>query len=179
VATLDELLDLGAAVGELLGVLFSGTDDAGRGFIGTLTDLTQRLTEFFKSAGWMRLKTARWSRCGIVRLIVNVVREVIDIFTDLDGWPVRRSHGSTSARPSEAGAAVGQCQARRLSGDHRSHPERIGAFVQSIPGRLSAALRPRSTRTTVIAFGSRRSLCSLPTCRGRRRIMRSHHHRNL
>jgi phage-related protein len=50
IATLDELLALGGAVGELLGVLFGSTDDAGRGFLGTLTGITQRITEFFKSA---------------------------------------------------------------------------------------------------------------------------------
>lgn len=48
--TLKELLALGGAVGDLLSVIFGGTDEAGRDFIGTLTDVTQRLTEFFKSA---------------------------------------------------------------------------------------------------------------------------------
>lgn len=49
-ATLKELVDLGKALGDLFAVLFSSTDDAGRGFLGTLTDVTQRLTEFFESA---------------------------------------------------------------------------------------------------------------------------------
>lgn len=53
--TLGRLLDLGGAVGELLGTIFGATDDAGRDFITTLTDLTQRLTEFLKSAEGQRV----------------------------------------------------------------------------------------------------------------------------
>lgn len=88
VATLDELLDLGGAVGELLGVLFSGTDDAGRGFIGTLTDITQRLTEFFKSAeGQDAIEDFAEiiAAAGIILGVsANLLREVIDLFTELD-----------------------------------------------------------------------------------------------
>lgn len=88
VATLDELLSLGGAVGELLGVLFSGTDDAGRSFIATLTDLTKRLTEFFKSAeGQDALEDFGeiMDAVGIILGVgINVVRDLIDIFTLLD-----------------------------------------------------------------------------------------------
>ena len=85
VATLDELLSLGGAVGELLGVLFSGTDDAGRGFIATLTDVTKRLTEFFKSAegqesiaDFVEVIKAAGAAIGFT---INVIRELIAFFS--------------------------------------------------------------------------------------------------
>ncbi len=88
VATLDELLALGGAVGDLLGTLFGGTDDAGRSFIGTLTDITKRMTEFFKSAeGQDALEDFGeiMAAVGIILgVVVNVVRDVIDFVTLLD-----------------------------------------------------------------------------------------------
>lgn len=50
VTTFKELLDLVKAVGGLLGTLFAGTREEGHDFIKTLTDLTIRLDNFFKSA---------------------------------------------------------------------------------------------------------------------------------
>lgn len=50
VKTFRELLDLVKAVGGLLGTLFAGTKAEGHDFIKTLTDLTIRLDNFFKSA---------------------------------------------------------------------------------------------------------------------------------
>jgi hypothetical protein len=86
--TLDELLALGGAVGELLGTLFEGTDEGGRGFIGTLTDLTQRMTEFFKSAEGQEALQDFEEIIGAVGVIlgfvVNAIRETIDIITELD-----------------------------------------------------------------------------------------------
>jgi phage-related protein len=48
--TVKELIDLVKASGGLLGTLFAGTEDAGHGFIKTLTDIITRLDDFFKSA---------------------------------------------------------------------------------------------------------------------------------
>jgi phage-related protein len=88
IATLDELLALGGAVGELLGVLFGGTDDAGRGFIGTLTDVTKRMTEFFKSAegqdvigDFVEIIEGAGVALGYA---VNAIREVIAFLGALD-----------------------------------------------------------------------------------------------
>lgn len=50
IKTFDELWGLVKSVGGLLGTLFDATDDSGRGFIGTLTDLVDRMNAFFKSA---------------------------------------------------------------------------------------------------------------------------------
>lgn len=50
VTTFKELLDLVKAIGGLLGTLFAGTREEGHNFIQTLTDLTIRLDDFFKSA---------------------------------------------------------------------------------------------------------------------------------
>lgn len=50
VATLKELVGLGKAVGRLLVAVFGDLDDSGRGLIGTLTGIVDRMTEFFESA---------------------------------------------------------------------------------------------------------------------------------
>lgn len=50
ITTVKELVDLVKALGGLLGTIFAGTEDAGHDFIQTLTDLTTRLDDFFKSA---------------------------------------------------------------------------------------------------------------------------------
>lgn len=88
VATVGELFDLVGALGELFGVLFSGTDDAGRGFIETLTDVTKRLTEFFKSAEGQDAIEDFSEIIGAAGIIlgfaVNIIRDLIDIFTELD-----------------------------------------------------------------------------------------------
>lgn len=50
IKTVKELLDLVKALGGLLGTLFAGTEDAGHGFIVSLTTMITRLDEFFKTA---------------------------------------------------------------------------------------------------------------------------------
>jgi hypothetical protein len=88
IATLDELLALGGAVGDLLATLFGGTDEGGRDFLTTLTDLTKRLTEFFKSAEGQEALQDFEEIIGAVGVIlgwvINGVRDFIDIFTELD-----------------------------------------------------------------------------------------------
>lgn len=162
VATLDELLDLGAAVGELLGVLFSGTDDAGRGFLGTLTDVTQRMTEFFKSAeGQDALQdfSEIIDAAGIILgAVINVTREFIDVFTDLDdavnstiGWfvdlgEVLGTIWGTIVNVVSAGIET-------IVGFFSALPERIGTFVDSIPGRVGAAFQALADAAlTALAF---------------------------
>ena len=49
-ATLRELWGLVKAVGNLIAALFSRGDDEGRSFIATLTEMTNQLAEFFRSA---------------------------------------------------------------------------------------------------------------------------------
>lgn len=50
IRTVKELIDLAKALGGLLGTLFAGTEEAGHGFLVTLTDLTVRLDKFLQSA---------------------------------------------------------------------------------------------------------------------------------
>lgn len=150
IATLDELLALGGAVGELLGVLFSGTDDAGRGFIGTLTDITQRMTEFFKSAEGQDAIEDFAEIIGAVGMILgfsaNLLRETIDLFTELDdivnetiaifdafGSGLSAAWDTVVAGVSEAVAAVGAF--------FSALPGQISTFIESIPGRVAAAFQ--------------------------------------
>jgi len=50
IRTVKELIGLTKALGGLLGTIFAGTEESGHDFIVTLTDLTVRLDDFFKSA---------------------------------------------------------------------------------------------------------------------------------
>jgi phage-related protein len=50
IQTVKELIDLTKALGGLLGTIFTGTEESGHDFIKTLTDITVKLDEFFKSA---------------------------------------------------------------------------------------------------------------------------------
>lgn len=86
--TFGELFDLVKSVGGLLGTLFNATDDSGRGFIGTLTDLVDRMNAFFKSAEGQdalqdltELVIVTGQALGI---LVGALLFVIDVFSDLD-----------------------------------------------------------------------------------------------
>jgi phage-related protein len=50
ITTVKELIDLGKALGGVLGTLFAGTEDSGHDFIKTLTDLVIKLDDFLKTA---------------------------------------------------------------------------------------------------------------------------------
>jgi len=87
-ATLGELFDLGKALGGLLGTLFSATDDSGRSFIQTLTDLVTRMDAFFQSAEG---QDALQDLTELVQLtgqvlggLVNILLEVINFLGELD-----------------------------------------------------------------------------------------------
>lgn len=88
VDTLGRLWNLVKAVGDLLGTLFAGTEEGGKDFIDTLTDLTKRLTEFFKSAEGQEALQDFEEIIGAVGVImgyaINITREFIDVFTELD-----------------------------------------------------------------------------------------------
>jgi phage-related protein len=173
VATLDELLSLGGAVGELLGVLFSGTDDAGRGFIGTLTDITKRLTEFFKSAeGQDALEDMAETieTIGtVLGISANLLRTVIDIFTELDdivndtiettqalalgmvdAWNIIT--GAVSTAVSAVGrffSDLGSGIANTWNGAVEvvsSAIETVIAFVSALPGRIGTFIESIPTR---------------------------------
>lgn len=86
--TLGRIWNLVKAVGDLLGTLFAGTEEGGKDFIDTLTDLTKRLTEFFKSAEGQEALQDFEEIIGAVGVIlgyvINITRDFIDIFTELD-----------------------------------------------------------------------------------------------
>ena len=86
--TLGRVWNLVKAVGDLFGTLFEGTEEGGKDFIDTLTDLTKRLTEFFKSTegqealqDFVEIMGAAGS---IIGYVVNAIRWFIDVFTELD-----------------------------------------------------------------------------------------------
>lgn len=85
---LGRVWNLAKAIGGLLGTLLGGTAEGGKDFIDTLTDLTNRLNEFFKSAEGQEALQDFEEIIGAVGVIlgyvVNVVRETIDILTELD-----------------------------------------------------------------------------------------------
>lgn len=162
IATLDELLALGGAVGELLGVLFGGTDEAGRGFIGTLTDITKRMTEFFKSAeGQDALEDFSEVIVGVgvaLGFVVNITREFIDIFTDIDDainstidWFGRLGDSLTSTWGAITGAVSTGVDA--VVGFFAALPERVSALIAAIPGRVAAVFQAAAEAAlTALAF---------------------------
>lgn len=86
--TFGELFDLVKSVGRLFGTLFGATDDSGRDFIGTLTDLTDRMNAFFKSAEG---QDALQDVTELVKVtgqalgfLVDALLFTIDVFSDLD-----------------------------------------------------------------------------------------------
>jgi len=50
ITTVKELIDLGKALGKVLGTLFAGTEESGHGLIKTLTDVLLKLDAFLKTA---------------------------------------------------------------------------------------------------------------------------------
>jgi phage-related protein len=145
--TLGRVWNLVKAVGDLLGTLFAGTEEGGKDFIDTLTDLTKRLTEFFKSAEGQEALQDFEEIIGAVGVIlgyvINVTREFIDIFTELDDaveavgqffsdlWDdiVEIWDGITET----VGGAIDSIVAW-----FEALPDRIVEFVQSIPERIAA-----------------------------------------
>lgn len=138
VATVGELVDLGKALGGLFVTLFGDLDDAGRGFIGTLTDLVVRLDQFFQSAEGQELLTDLERSIPVIAkgigFLVNALVEFLDLTAD-----VRRNIA-------EAGDAIGNFFGRvgdAISGFLDSAgqffstlDDRILGAIQAIPGLL-------------------------------------------
>lgn len=78
-ATLGELLDLGKALGALFGTIFDATDDSGRSFLQTLTDLVNEMNEFFESAEG---QDALQDLTELVKLTGQVLGILVDILLD-------------------------------------------------------------------------------------------------
>jgi phage-related protein len=181
IATLDELLALGGAVGELLGVLFTGTDDAGRSFIATLTDLTKRLTEFFKSAEGQDALEDFGEIMAAVGIILgvgfNILRDLIDLFTELDdivnatietvqalGLGMAEAWDIITGAVSTGVSAVGQFFTDLGSDIADIWDDTVGvisgaidtvvAFVSALPGRIGAFIEsiPGRVRTALDAM---------------------------
>lgn len=81
VATLKELVDLGKAVGRLLGAVFGDLDDSGRGLIGTLTDIVDKWTEFFESAEGQK---AIQDAIKTVENFGDALMFISDVFIDIE-----------------------------------------------------------------------------------------------
>ncbi len=81
VATVDKLWGLLKAVGGLLGTLFGDADDEGRDFIQTLTDLVQRLDEFFQSAQGQRTLDVLIDSVKIFGIALGAVVNTLTFFS--------------------------------------------------------------------------------------------------
>lgn len=144
---LGRVWNLVKAVGDLVGTLFSGTEEGGKDFIDTLTDLTKRLTEFFKSVEGQEALQDFEEIIGavgsILGYVINITREVIDIFTELDDaveavifffedlWDgtVEVWNGITETISGAIDSIVTFFS---------ELPDKIASFVESIPGRIAA-----------------------------------------
>ena len=92
ITTFKELLGLVKAVGGLLGTLFAGTQDEGHDFIKTLTDLTIRLDNFFKSADGktvidamvLSVKALGASLGATLNILIFLVQSTKSVFAGLE-----------------------------------------------------------------------------------------------
>lgn len=129
--TVEELFDLGAALGNLFVAVFGGLDDSGRGFLGTLTDLVDRMTAFFESAEGKDLIADLAE--GIPRIaaaiggLVNAFIFVLDVIGDFDDAVVAH-HDQIVGFFNGIGAAISVFVSS------------VGAFFAALPGQIVSAL---------------------------------------
>jgi len=130
-ATLEELLQLGSSLGLLFIAIFGDLDDSGRSFIGTLTDLVDRMTAFFESAeGQDFLQDLADGIPRVAKAIgfmVNALIFVLDLFGDFDDAMATIGRGIETFF-TEVGTAVSAFVAS------------VGAFFAALPGQILAAL---------------------------------------
>lgn len=177
IATFDELMGLTGALGELLGVLFGATDDAGRSFIGTLTDLTQRMTEFFRSADGQRVlervgdtlefigQVAGFVINALVFLgeagndLVDAFNAVADFF-DRAGNDIARFWDGVTSTTGSAASAVGgfftdlwatvTTTWEGIADGVANAVDSVVGFVQSIPDRIAGFIESIPGRVSAV-----------------------------
>lgn len=139
-ATVGELVDLGKALGRLFVSIFADLDDAGRGFIGTLTDLVNRMAEFFESSEGKDLLQDLAE--GIPKIgqalgfLVNAIVVVLDFLADLDDAFDTAIDGVISFFTTIGEAVAGFIG---TAGEFFSAlPDQIMAALSALPGLISS-----------------------------------------
>jgi phage-related protein len=147
VTTFKELLDLVKAVGRLIGTLFAGTREEGHGFIQTLTDLTIRLDNFFKSAAGQEVIHNLVVAVGLLGAALGVILNTLIFLGQAQksfvNGLVKVEHGVIGFTN-----AIGEFLGKI--------PEAIGealGFLASIPGRIQDIFRQLG-EAVLIALGT-------------------------
>lgn len=149
VATLKDLWALGKAIGNLFGAMFGGADDEGRTFIQTLTDITNKMADFFNSkqgqdflqnmldllpliADGFRLfgQTVQIVGWHINSLVVTF-NAIKDFFVAIPGWV------STAAQAVGSGFAAAWNTAYAAVAAFFTA---VGGFFTALPGRIAGWL---------------------------------------
>lgn len=157
-ATLGELWDLTKSIGGLLSTVFGSLDDSGRDFIGTLTDMVTKLDEFFESDEGQK---ALADTAAAARDLADGLMATVGAYVAISkfGEKVMAFYKSVPGAIGDAFAWLGDRISEwwdTLSGwsaDLRSKvgdvvdsviewftglPDKIGAFLSALPGRVSA-----------------------------------------
>ena len=130
--TMGELVGLVKALGGLLGTLFDATDDEGRSFIQTLTDLTIRLDEFLESADGQRALK------DMIRLVEDLGR-VLGFLVNIIITVVQVNNAMEDAILAVGRAAIDLgAKIRDLVDPVAEWKEAVITTVEEIPGQLAA-----------------------------------------
>lgn len=137
--SIKELVALGTAVGSLIGTLFGQTDDAGRSFLTTLTDLVKRLDAFFQTAEGQEtianaVKTLK-ALGAALGFLVNAFVEVNDFLVDTLDFFDRLGNDVERATEKVGEFFTG-------IGDFlTSIPGKVGTFLSELPGKVAGVFR--------------------------------------
>jgi phage-related protein len=131
IATVRELFDLGKALGGLFVAIFGDLDDAGRSFIGTLTDLVNRMTAFFESSEGKDLLQDLAASIPLIAqaigFMVNALVFVLDLLGDLDDAAIATKNALV-----EFFTATGTAISNFV--------DSVAEFFAALPGKILAAL---------------------------------------
>lgn len=146
ILVLKDLGDLARSVFELLGALFGNSGDEGRTFIQTLTEMTDKLTEFLNSAeGQMILQRVLDTLPAALKIIEGAVIVIAGLLLALEG--VAQFFELVGTAAATAGFAIGTFFSAvfdwvtRTAGTVGDFFGRVGTFFSELPGKITAALQ--------------------------------------
>lgn len=134
--TMRELKDLTVAVSGVFKTLFAATDDEGRNFIGTLTDLTIRLNEFLKTPEGQRAINGLIAAVGLFGASLGILLNTL-IGLEHALFVVVLGFAAFGHAVTEAWEATKRFFTDLADGSQRAASSIVAAFA-SIPDRLSA-----------------------------------------
>jgi phage-related protein len=134
IRTVKELLGLIKAIGGLLGTIFAGTEESGHDFIVTLTDLTIRLDDFFKTADGQQALRDLVLLVKALGASLGATLTTLVLFTKLFHASLR-GLGQIGTGFVDLIEKIGD-----FFGTVPDKLRQLGAFLESIPGLIGQAI---------------------------------------